>query len=258
LKITFLGTGTSQGVPLIACDCQVCQSDDPRDKRLRSSVMIEDNGTSIIIDAGPDFRQQMLREEVRKVDALLITHGHKDHIGGLDDIRAFNYISGKPVDVYASATTNTDIRRDLYYVFRENKYPGIPKINLIDVKENNQFKIRDIEVMPIKVSHHFLDILGFRIGDFTYITDCRTLPASSIEKVMNTKVLVINALRKREHISHLNLSQALEIIDMTKAKKAYITHISHQMGKHDVVSRELPGNVELAYDGLKVMTHDPD
>ena len=256
MKITFLGTGTSQGVPLIACDCHVCQSDDPRDKRLRSSVMIEDNGTNIIIDAGPDFRQQMLREDVRKVDALLITHGHKDHIGGLDDIRAFNYVSGKPMDVYASAQTNLDIKRDLYYVFTENRYPGIPKINLIDVAENHPFKVRGFEVLPIKVSHHFLDILGFRIGDFTYITDCRTLPASSIEMAMNTRILVLNALRKREHISHLNLEQALEIIEKTKANKAYITHISHQMGRHDEVSKELPAHVELAYDGLKIVTSD--
>jgi phosphoribosyl 1,2-cyclic phosphate phosphodiesterase len=218
--------------------------------------MIENNGTTIIIDAGPDFRQQMLREDVRKVDALLITHGHKDHIGGLDDIRAFNYISGGPMDVYASVQTKIDIRRDIYYVFGDNKYPGIPKINLIDVKEHHPFRVRDIEVLPFKVSHHFLDILGFRIGDFTYITDCRTLPVSSIDKIMNSKLLVINALRKRDHISHLNLAQALEIIEVTKAKKAYITHISHQMGKHVYVSKELPDNVELAYDGLKVLMSD--
>jgi phosphoribosyl 1,2-cyclic phosphate phosphodiesterase len=198
----------------------------------------------------------MLRESVRKVDALLITHGHKDHIGGLDDIRAFNYISGKPIDVYASAETNLDIRRELYYVFTENKYPGIPEIKLIDVKKYHPFKVRDIEVLPVGVSHHFLDILGFRIGDFTYITDCRELPASSIEKVRNSRILVINALRKQEHISHLNLEQALEIIERTNPEKAFITHISHQMGRHDTVSKELPAHVKLAYDGLKVLMRD--
>jgi len=253
LKITFLGTGTSQGVPLIACECPVCQSDDPRDNRLRSSVMIEINKTIIIIDAGTDFRQQMLREKVRHIDAVLITHGHKDHIGGLDDIRAFNYVTGKPVDIYASQETEIDIRRELYYAFSSQQYPGIPRINIrqVDLKP---FQLNGINILPLDISHHFLSILGYKIEDFTYITDCSTIPDETMSSIYKTRILVINALRKTEHISHLSLSQALDLIEKIQPEKAYITHLSHLMGKHGDVSKELPENVELAYDGLRVTT----
>ncbi len=255
MEVTFLGTGTSQGVPLIGCECPVCQSDDFRDNRLRSSVMISTGEKVFIIDAGPDFRQQMLRERVVHIDAVLITHGHKDHIGGLDDVRAFNYLSGQPIDVYSSKQSATDIRRDLFYVFSAHQYPGIPRINIHQVG-NKPFDIQGIEVIPLDISHHFLNILGFRIAGLTYITDCRTIPGHTLSKILNTKILVINALRKTPHISHLSLGQALKIIDKVKPEKAYITHLSHKMGKHEEVSHELPENVELAYDGLRIVTSE--
>lgn len=251
MKITFLGTGTSQGVPLIACECPVCQSDDSRNNRLRSSILVESDDTCIVIDAGPDFRQQILRENVRKLDAVLITHGHKDHIGGLDDVRAFNYITKEAINVYASRESMNDIKRDLYYAFSDSQYPGIPRIN-VQLVDKDPFHINKLEIIPFEVSHHFLSILGYRIEDFTYITDCRTISERSLSIIHKTRILVINALRKTEHISHMNLSQALELIEKIEPERAYITHISHLMGKHEDVSKELPDNVELAFDGLRI------
>lgn len=249
MKITFLGTGTSQGVPVIACDCEVCQSKNQKDKRLRSSVMLELNDTVIIIDAGPDFRYQMLREDVKKVDAILITHSHKDHIGGLDDVRAYNYIMRKPIDVYARNNAQFFLKREFYYAFEENKYPGTPEINILTLT-GEPFYINGIKIIPIDLLHYKLHIFGFRINDFTYITDANYIPSSEINKIKGSRIVVINALRKKKHISHFNLDEALNILEDLKPEKGYLTHISHLMGLHEEVEKELPDFVSLAYDGL--------
>lgn len=251
LKATFLGTGTSQGVPVITCSCNVCRSNDLKDKRLRSSLLLDVNGKIIVIDAGPDFRQQMIREQIKQVDAVLITHGHKDHIGGLDDIRAYNYVSRKPMDVYASAEASENIRRDFYYVFERQQYPGIPKINLIEI-QNKPFMVQGIKIIPVEIDHMYLKIFGFRIGALTYITDCNHIPPDEMEKIAGSKVLIINALRMKSHVSHFSLPEALDIIEMIKPEKAYITHISHQLGMHEEVSAKLPNGVFLGYDGLEI------
>lgn len=249
MKITFLGTGTSQGVPIIACTCDICMSADSKDKRLRSSVLIEDKGKAVVIDTGPDFRQQMLREDVKNVDAVLFTHEHKDHIAGFDDIRAFNFIYKKKMDVYASARVQEAIRREFAYIFSDFKYPGIPEINLF-LLENKQTTIHGLTFMPIEVMHYKLPVFGFRIKDFTYITDANYISDIEKEKIKGTKVLVLSALRREPHISHFNLEQAVELALELKAEKTYFTHISHQLGKHADVQKELPEGVELAYDGM--------
>ncbi len=249
MKITFLGTGTSQGVPVIACPCEVCHSTDIHDNRLRSSVLIEHKGKTIIIDTGPDFRQQMLRANVMNLDAILYTHGHKDHIAGLDDIRAYNYLHQKPVDIYAEKRVQADLKREYAYVFEDFKYPGIPEINLFDINDED-FYIDDIAVTPIRVMHHKLPILGYRIGDFVYITDANFISGDELEKIKGAKVFVLNALRRKKHLSHFNLEEALEIIEETKPQTAYLTHISHMLGFHSEVQGELPPNVFLAYDCL--------
>ncbi|MGC8865393.1 MAG: MBL fold metallo-hydrolase [Bacteroidales bacterium] len=251
MQITFLGTGTSQGVPVIGCQCEVCTSADPRDARLRSSVMVETDTLRIIIDAGPDFRTQMLREGINHLDALLITHGHKDHIGGLDDVRPFNYLMRKPVEVYATANVHDDIRRDFFYAFEEDRYPGIPEFNL-HLVDNNPFKIGSLEVIPVEVDHFHLKVLGFRIGGFAYITDASHIPDVEMDKLRGLEVLVINALRLEPHISHFSLPQALEIIAELRPRRAFLTHISHRLGTHARVAKTLPQGVWLAYDGLKI------
>ena len=251
MEITFLGTGTSQGVPVIACNCKVCSSNNQKDKRLRSSVLIKIDDKTIVIDAGPDFRQQMLTENVKTLDAILITHGHKDHVGGLDDVRAFNYLLKKPMDVFTSKIHQKDIKREFFYAFEENTYPGVPKINL-NVVDNNPFKIGSIEVIPIKAKHYKTEVLGYRIEDFTYITDANFISDKEKDKIIGSKVIVLNALRKQKHISHFNLNEAVEILKELKPEKAYLTHISHLMGLHDEVSTELPSFIELAHDGLKI------
>ena len=250
MKVTFLGTGTSQGIPVIACNCDVCLSEDLKDKRLRSSIMIELKGKRIIIDCGPDFRQQMLREKITSIDAILITHGHKDHIGGLDDVRAFNYILRKPTDVYTTKTIQRMVRREFSYAFSGNKYPGVPEI-LLHTIGNKPFEIDGITVTPIKARHfNHQYVFGYRIADLTYITDAVEISPREKKKIFGSRVIVINALRKKKHYSHFNLEEALSILKEMNPEKGYLTHISHQMGKSEEINRELPGNVEFAYDGL--------
>ena len=251
MLITFLGTGTSQGVPVIGCKCEVCCSGDPRDKRLRSSVMVETTELRLIIDAGPDFRYQMLRENISQIDALLITHGHKDHIGGMDDLRPFNYLMRKAVEVYAAENVHLDIRRDFFYAFEEERYPGIPEMNL-HVIDNLPFNIGPTQVIPVEVDHHHLKVLGFRIENFAYITDASHIAAAEMEKLKGLEVLVINALRMEPHVSHFSLPEALEVISLLKPRQAYLTHISHRLGLHEVVERQLPPGIFLAYDRLRV------
>ncbi|MGB4291256.1 MAG: MBL fold metallo-hydrolase [Bacteroidales bacterium] len=251
MKITFLGTGTSQGVPVIACDCKTCQSDDPRDKRLRTSLLLETEKTIIVFDAGPDFRQQMLREKVTHIDAIVLTHEHKDHIAGMDDVRAFNYKTRDAIDIFAEERVLKEIRREYSYVFAEQQYPGIPKMRLNEISTEN-FSIKDLEIIPVRVMHFRLPILGFRIGDFAYITDANSVPEESKEKLYGVKYLVVNALRKEKHISHFNLYEAINFIREISPRQAYITHISHQMGLYRDVSKELPSEIKLAFDGLSI------
>jgi len=252
LKITFLGTGTSSGVPMIACDCEVCSSLDPKDKRLRSSIMVESETTRIVVDTTPDFRYQMLRENVKKLDAILFTHPHKDHIAGLDDVRAFNYFQEMPMDVYANELTQTALKREFPYVFAEHKYPGIPDIVLRDIGEA-PFFIGDIPVHAIKVWHLKMPVLGFRFGDFTYITDANKIDEEEKEKIRGSNSVVLNALRHNKHISHFNLEEAIDMVRELKIPQAWFTHISHQLGLHAEVSKELPGGMELAFDRQQII-----
>jgi phosphoribosyl 1,2-cyclic phosphate phosphodiesterase len=251
VKITFLGTGTSQGVPLIACTCEVCTSEDPRDKRLRTSILVECEGISIVVDTGPDFRQQMLREKVKKLDAVVFTHEHKDHIAGLDDIRAFNFILKRKIDVYASDRVQDAIRREFAYIFSDTKYPGIPEIELHTI-QNKPFEIQGIPIIPIEVLHYKLSVFAFRFGDFVYITDANAISQQEKKKIVGCKILVINALRRQAHVSHFTLQEALDLIAELKPEKAYLTHISHQLGKHSNIEKELPNGVFQAYDGLQI------
>lgn len=249
MRVTFLGTGTSQGVPVIGCECEVCTSDDPRDNRLRVSVLLETGGQTIVIDTGPDFRYQMLRAGVKRLDAVLFTHEHKDHIAGLDDVRAFNYHQQEAMNVYAHKRVQESLMREFHYAFASVKYPGVPLINLIEIK-NEPFDIEGLEVIPIEVMHYKLPVLGFRIGDFTYITDAKVIHEAEKEKVKGSKVVVVNALQKEKHISHFTLDEAIALAKELGAEKTYFTHISHRMGKHAEIQEELPEGIELAYDGL--------
>ncbi len=251
MKLTFLGTGTSQGVPVIACPCPVCQSTDEHDKRLRTSALVEVDGVNILIDAGPDFRQQMLRANVKQLDGILLTHEHKDHIGGLDDVRAFNFVNRKPMDIYAEERVQNALKQEYAYVFADQRYPGIPEMNLFNL-DGYPFDVCGVKVQPIRCFHYKLPVFGFRIGDLTYITDANFISEEEKEKMVGTKYLVINALRKQKHISHFTLGEALKLIEELSPRKAFITHISHQMGFHEEIMAELPQNVCLAYDGLVV------
>ena len=250
LKITFLGTGTSQGVPVIACDCMVCLSEDARDNRLRSSILIQTETTSIVIDTGPDFRQQMLREKVDRLDAVVFTHEHKDHVAGMDDVRAFNYKQRKDMDVYATNRVQEALKREYPYVFADLKYPGVPQVKLHTIDAENNIQIGDITLQPIEVMHYQLSVLGFRINDFVYITDANFISPKEKKKINGCKTLVINALRKKEHISHFTLEEAVSLSQEVGAIQTYLTHISHLMGTHNSVSKELPKGVQIAYDGL--------
>jgi phosphoribosyl 1,2-cyclic phosphate phosphodiesterase len=250
LRISFLGSGTSSGVPMIACSCKVCTSTNKKDKRLRSSILVESASTRLVIDTTPDFRYQMLRCAVTHLDAVLFTHPHKDHIAGLDDIRAFNYFSKQPMDIYANYLTEEALRRDFYYAFEDKRYPGIPEINLHTITDRD-FVVGDIPVQPVNVWHLNMPVLGFRLGDFTYITDANRIDDDEKQKITGSKVIVVNALRKEKHISHFTLSEAISLVQELKIPQAYFTHISHQLGLHEEISAELPPGIALAYDGLQ-------
>ena len=251
LKITFLGTGTSSGVPMIACACRVCKSADEMDKRLRCSILVESERTSIVVDTTPDFRTQMLRARVDKLDAVLFTHPHKDHVAGLDDVRAYNFFQQKAMEVYANALTEETLKREFAYVFSDKKYPGVPEVNLhtIDV---NPFYIGDIPIIPIQVWHLRMPVLGFRFGKFTYITDANRIDPEEGEKIKGSEAMVLNALRHNKHISHYTLDEAVAMVQELAVPKGYLTHISHQLGLHHEVNESLPDGMELAWDGLRL------
>ena len=256
MTIEFLGTGTSQGIPVVTCRCAVCRSSDHRDKRLRTSALVRAEGRTILIDAGPDLREQMLCSEVDRLDGVLLTHEHMDHIGGIDELRAFNFHQGRAMDLHADPRTQLAIRRMYHYAFGKERYPGVPELELCDIPDGT-FHIAGIPILPIEVMHYMLPVLGFRVGDLTYITDAKTIAPEEKEKAMNSDVLVLNALRKEPHISHLNLDEALGLIAELRPARAYLTHISHLLGAHAEISAELPRNVHLAYDGLVVELADP-
>ncbi len=251
LTIEFLGTGTSQGVPMIGCACAVCRSADPRDKRLRSSALVRVDGRTLLIDAGPDLRQQMLRSDVQELDAVLLTHEHMDHIAGIDDLRAFNFKQQRPMDIHANAATLDAVRRMFHYAFAEDRYPGVPELNLHAIADG-AFTAAGVEVIPFAVMHYNLPVLGFRIGGLGYITDAKVVPPESVNALKGIDTLVVNALRRKEHLSHLNLAQALELVKAIEPRRAYFIHMSHLLGAHAEVNAELPIGVELAYDGLVV------
>lgn len=252
MQLTFLGTGTSQGVPVIGCECRVCQSEDARDKRLRTSAMIEFEDRCVIIDTGPDFRQQMLRHTPRVMPTVLFTHAHKDHIAGLDDIRAFNFKYRKDLQVYANADTLEALKREFHYVFAAKSYPGVPRIQLHEIRGGSTFSADGVSVIPIDVLHYRMPVLGFRVGNIAYITDANHIPEEEKEKLRDLDILVLNALRKESHISHFSLEEAVAVSRELKPRRTFFTHISHYMGLHAEVSQELPQNMALAYDGLVV------
>ena len=250
MKVTFLGTGTSQGVPVIGCKCEICSSANQKDKRLRSSVLVSKNNKNLLVDVGPDFRQQLLNNQIDDIHAILLTHEHNDHIIGLDDVRPINFLHKKNMSIYCVERVAKEVKTRFAYVFDHNPYPGAPRVEINLINENDPFEIEGIEVMPIEVFHGSLSVLGFRFDDFTYITDAKTFPETSIEKIKGSKVLVLNALHHREHHSHLNLKQAVDFIQLVQPEQAFLVHISHNMGLHDDVNNNLPKNVFLAYDGL--------
>lgn len=253
---TFLGTGTSQGVPVIGCRCEVCTSTDRRDNRLRTSAMVETEGQRIVIDAGPDFRQQMLREGVAELDAILFTHHHKDHTGGLDDVRAFNfnhYPRIRPMHIYTTATTASYLRKDYDYAFAEQKYIGAPELRLHEIDTEQRFKVGDIEITPIRGTHApNIEVVGFRIGAMAYLTDFKTIEPSEVDKLRGVEHLVVNALRFEPHHSHFNVEEALALIERVKPRQSFLTHLSHDIGLHKETDCQLPEGVRLGYDTLTV------
>jgi phosphoribosyl 1,2-cyclic phosphate phosphodiesterase len=249
LKVTFLGTGTSQGVPVIGCECEVCRSLDFRDQRLRSSVLIEHGNKVFVIDTGPDFRQQMLRTGVRRLDAVLLTHHHRDHLAGLDDIRAFNYLQSKDMRIFGAAESLDRVRIEFDYAFSPNPYPGIPQLKLHSV-DGMAFDIDGMPIVPLPVLHHRMPVLGFRVGNFSYITDANSIPDQTLRLLEGTDTLVLNALQREKHISHFNLDEATAMALRIGARQTYLTHISHKLGLHKPVDESLPGGISLAYDSL--------
>lgn len=252
MKIKFLGTGTSQGVPVIACQCAVCLSESHFDKRLRSSILISYHDKNIVVDTGPDFRYQMLREQVMHMDAVLMTHSHKDHIAGLDDVRAFNFKQQSSIDIYGTNVLHDALRREFYYAFSGVKYPGIPRLELVEIQALKPFSLYDKEILPLEVMHYEMPVLGFRIDNFAYITDAKTVSNATREKLTGLKVLVINALQKESHVSHMTLEEAITFAQEVGAEQTYLTHIGHRMGLHEEVLKELPANITLAYDQLEI------
>jgi phosphoribosyl 1,2-cyclic phosphate phosphodiesterase len=236
---------------MISCECEICTSTDPHDKRLRSSILVESTQTKLVVDTTPDFRYQMLRAKVKQLDGVVFTHPHKDHIAGLDDVRAFNFFSKKAMNIYANTMTGDAIKREFHYAFGESKYPGVPVLHMVPI-DTAPFSVGDIEVKPVQVMHHKMPVLGFRFGDFTYITDANHIDESEKEKIKGSKVLVLNALRKENHLSHFTLSDAVSIANELAVPEVYFTHISHQLGKHEDINRELPAHMRLAYDGLRI------
>jgi len=252
MKVYFLGTGTSQGIPVIGSDHEVCKSSNPKDKRLRVSVWVHTEKTSLIVDCGPDFRQQMLASKCTKIDALLFTHEHADHTSGIDDIRPFNFKQGE-IPFYAHPRVIQNLKKRFDYVFEtENRYPGAPSVQPIEVVNNEPFSIGDIEIVPINAYHANLQVFGYKMNDFAYLTDVKTIASEEIEKIKGVKVLVINALREDSHHSHFSLQEALDFVTLVQPKKAYLTHISHLLGFHDEVQKKLPSNIFLAYDNLEI------
>jgi len=251
LKITFLGTGTSTGVPMVACNCEVCTSPDTHDTRLRSSIMVQSADTTIIVDATPDFRYQMLREKVHHIDAVLLTHSHKDHIAGVDDTRPFQFFSHRPTEIYGNKMSLEGVKSEIPYAFENLQYPGIPKVNLHELSLE-PFIIGDIPITPILVWHYKMPVYGFRFGGFTYITDANRIDDSEKKKIMGSEIIVLNALRNEAHISHFTLEEAINVVKELKVPQAYFTHISHQLGVHKAVNAHLPEGMALAYDGLKI------
>lgn len=254
-RITILGSGTSQGVPIIGCDCEVCSSEDSRDKRLRTSVLIEIGEVSVVVDSGPDFRYQMLRAGVRNLEAIVFTHEHKDHVAGTDDIRAFNYIKQSPLDIYANKAVEKALKRDFFYAFDPNIKGGVPKMNIINI-DRDEFKVGGTTWLPLPVMHGKMEVLGFRIGDFAYVTDVKFISEETFEKLKGVKVLIISALRKFEHPSHMALHEVLEVIERLRPDASYLTHMSHLMGKHEDLEKELPDGVYPAFDGLVIKSND--
>jgi phosphoribosyl 1,2-cyclic phosphate phosphodiesterase len=249
MRITFLGTGTSMGVPVIGCDCEVCLSPNSRDKRLRSSLLVETQGQVILIDAGPDFRQQMLTAQIKHIDGILLTHGHTDHVGGLDDVRPINWYMQRPMPIYAEQPVLDELVQRYAYAFAKNKYPGVPDYQLVPI-DTEPFYLNNVLVEPIRVWHYKLPVLGFKFGKMAYITDANRIDDIELDKLRGLDVLVINGLREEEHLSHFSLPEALSVIKKLNPQQAFITHISHQLGLHDVVNTQLPSNVKLSYDGL--------
>jgi len=251
MKLTFLGTGTSMGVPVIGCQCPVCQSTNLKDKRLRTSVLIQTNGNNFLIDTTPDFREQMLRHPIQHLTAILFTHEHRDHVAGLDDVRAFNFILKQNVHVYAEDRVIKNLKQVFPYIFAEKKYPGVPELTVHSIS-TNKFSINGTTITPIRAMHHKLSVLGFRFGNISYITDANFISDEEKQKIKGSQILILNALRQEEHISHFTLQQAINLVQELEIPKAYFTHISHQMGKHTTVEKLLPPNIHLAYDGLEI------
>jgi phosphoribosyl 1,2-cyclic phosphate phosphodiesterase len=251
MRVTFPGSGTSQGVPVIGCTCDVCTSLDFRDKRLRSSIQVEISERSFVIDTGPDFRQQMLRERVKRIDAILFTHAHRDHTAGLDDVRAYNFMQRMDMPVYGRQEVLDQLKIEFAYAFMKDSYPGIPRL-LLKLIDDKPFSIHGVNIVPLLVMHLKMPVLGFRFANFSYITDANYIPDDTLDKLKGTQVLVLNALQLDPHVSHFNLAEALEMVEKIKPSQTYFTHISHKLGLHADVAKQLPDNVMLAYDGLQI------
>ncbi len=251
-NLIFLGTGTSQGVPVIGCSCVICKSKDKKDSRLRSSVLIELKGKKILIDSGPDFRQQILRESVINIDAVFFTHEHRDHVAGIDDLRSFYYLNKQPIPMYMSKQVHKALKKDYSYLFSEKEYFGKPKLDITIIDKSNPFSIFKQKIIPIEVMHYKLSVLGYRILDLAYLTDANYIHKDELEKLQDLDILIINCLQRKSHISHFNLEQVLELINFLKPKVSYLTHVSHNLGLHKKIQEELPENVFLAWDQLKI------